>query len=101
MHCIYLHKENCLNKSKEKNIKRKSFFKAQRNSPGSFLVRNDAFVIIDFDTVTTFVEGVKATEMPIGPSLGCPVWINEKNCKFVYRSRHEHSNLMDLLEANS
>lgn len=43
------------------------------NSPGSFLVRNDALVIIDFDTVTTFVAGVKATEMPIGPSLGWPV----------------------------
>lgn len=40
------------------------------NSPGSFFVRNDAFVIIDFDTVTTVVDGVKATEIPIGPSLG-------------------------------
>lgn len=46
--------------------------KRNGNSPGSFLVRNDALVIIDFDTVTTLVAGVKATEMPIGPSLGWP-----------------------------
>lgn len=43
------------------------------DSPGSFLVLNDALVIIDFEIVTTFVDGVKATEMPIRPSLGCPV----------------------------
>lgn len=40
------------------------------DSPGNFFVRNDAFVIIDFDTVTTVVAGVNATEIPIGPSLG-------------------------------
>lgn len=40
------------------------------HSPGSFFVRNDAFVIIDFDTVTVDVAGVSATLMPIGPSLG-------------------------------
>jgi hypothetical protein len=41
------------------------------NSPGSFLVLKDAFVIMDFDTVVTVVvDGVMATEMPIGPSLG-------------------------------
>lgn len=44
----------------------------RKNSPGSFLVLNEAFVIIDLETVTTFVDGVKATEIPIGPSLGCP-----------------------------
>lgn len=41
-----------------------------KNSPGSFFVLNDALVIMDFDTVTVVVDGVKATEMPIGPSLG-------------------------------
>lgn len=57
------------------------------NSPGSFLVRNDALVIIDFDTVTTFVAGVKATEMPIGPSLGWPVEEarNQENSKAIGR----------------
>lgn len=44
--------------------------KLSGNLPGNFLVRNDAFVIIDFDTVTTVVAGVNATEIPIGPSLG-------------------------------
>lgn len=43
------------------------------NLPGSFLVRNEAFVIIDFDTVTVVVTGVRATLMPIGPSLGWPI----------------------------
>ena len=49
------------------------------DSPGSFLVLNDALVIMDFETVTTFVDGVKATEMPISPSLGCPVKIIKCN----------------------
>lgn len=40
------------------------------NLPGSFFVRNDAFVIIDFETVTVDVTGVRATLNPIGPSLG-------------------------------
>lgn len=40
--------------------------------PGSFFVRNDALVIIDLDTVTVVVAGVRATLIPIGPSLGCP-----------------------------
>lgn len=43
------------------------------NLPGNFFVLNDAFVIIDFETVTVVVTGVKATLIPIGPSLGCPV----------------------------
>lgn len=38
--------------------------------PGNFFVRNDAFVIIDLETVTVVVAGVNATLMPIGPSLG-------------------------------
>jgi hypothetical protein len=42
------------------------------NSPGSFFVLNDALVIMDFDTVTVVVDGVRATEIPIGPSLGWP-----------------------------
>lgn len=42
----------------------------QKHLPGNFFVRNDAFVIMDLDTVTTVVAGVKATEIPIGPSLG-------------------------------
>lgn len=42
-------------------------------SPGSFLVRNDAFVIIDLDMVTVVVAGDNATLIPIGPSNGCPV----------------------------
>ena len=41
--------------------------------PGSFFVLNDAFVTIDFEMVTVAVAGVKATLMPIGPSLGWPV----------------------------
>jgi hypothetical protein len=40
------------------------------NSPGSFLVLNDALVIIDLETVTVVVDGVSATEIPMGPSLG-------------------------------
>jgi hypothetical protein len=41
--------------------------------PGSFLVRNEALVIIDFETVVTVVvAGDKATLIPIGPSLGWP-----------------------------
>lgn len=41
--------------------------------PGSFLVRNEALVIIDFKTVVTVVvAGDKATLIPIGPSLGWP-----------------------------
>jgi hypothetical protein len=59
-------------KARYRYMRREEEFKII-NSPGSFFVRNDAFVIIDFDTVTTVVDGVKATEMPIGPSLGCPV----------------------------
>lgn len=44
-------------------------------SPGNFLVLNDAFVIIDFETVTVGVAGDKATLMPIGPSPGWPkIW---------------------------
>jgi hypothetical protein len=39
--------------------------------PGSFLVRNEALVIIDFETVVTVViAGDKATLIPIGPSFG-------------------------------
>lgn len=45
--------------------------------PGSFLVRNDAFVIIDLEMEA--VDGVMATLIPIGPSHGWPeigfVWI--------------------------
>lgn len=44
------------------------------NLPGSFLVLNDALVIMDLETVTVVVDGVKATEIPIGPSLGWPEW---------------------------
>jgi hypothetical protein len=45
--------------------------------PGSFLVRNEALVIIDFETVVTVViAGDKATLIPIGPSLGWPEHIN-------------------------
>lgn len=45
--------------------------------PGSFLVRNEALVIIDFETVVTVViAGDKATLIPIGPSLGWPAHIN-------------------------
>lgn len=41
--------------------------------PGSFLVRNEALVIIDFETVVTVVvAGDKATLIPIGPSPGWP-----------------------------
>lgn len=53
-------------KSKRHKKKNLSTF----NSPGNFLVLNEALVIIDFDTVTTVVDGVRATEIPIGPSLG-------------------------------
>lgn len=42
----------------------------KRNLPGSFFVLNEALVIMDLETVTVVVDGVKATEMPIGPSLG-------------------------------
>lgn len=38
--------------------------------PGSFLVRKDAFVIIDFDMVTVVVAGDSATLIPIGQSYG-------------------------------
>lgn len=49
-------------------LKGKDHFK-----PGSFLVRNEALVIIDFETVVTVVvAGDKATLIPIGPSLGWP-----------------------------
>lgn len=41
-------------------------------SPGNFLVRNEALVIIDLDIVTVVVAGDKATLIPIGPSHGCP-----------------------------
>jgi hypothetical protein len=45
--------------------------------PGSFLVRNEALVIIDFETVVTVViAGDKATLIPIGLSLGWPAYIN-------------------------
>jgi hypothetical protein len=41
--------------------------------PGSFLVRKEALVIIDFETVVTVVvAGDKATLIPIGPSPGWP-----------------------------
>lgn len=43
---------------------------AANNLPGNFLVRNDAFVIIDLEMET--VDGVMATLMPMGPSHGCP-----------------------------
>jgi hypothetical protein len=42
------------------------------DSPGSFLVRNDALVIMDLDIVTVVVAGDNATLIPIGPSQGCP-----------------------------
>lgn len=48
------------------------FFSKQSSSPGNFFVLNDAFVIIDLDTVTVCVDGVSATLIPIGPSLGWP-----------------------------
>lgn len=40
--------------------------------PGSFLVLNEALVIMDLDIVTVVVAGDNATLMPIGPSQGCP-----------------------------
>lgn len=40
------------------------------NIPGNFLVRKEAFVIIDFETVGVAVAGDSATLIPIGPSLG-------------------------------
>lgn len=48
------------------------FFSKQSSSPGNFFVLNDAFVIIDLDTVTVCVDGVSATLIPMGPSLGWP-----------------------------
>lgn len=48
----------------------------EKNIPGNFLVRNEAFVIIDLDTVAVAVAGDNATLMPIGPSLGWPDIIN-------------------------
>ena len=38
--------------------------------PGSFLVRNEAFVMNDLDKGAVLVDGVNATLIPIGPSLG-------------------------------
>lgn len=51
-------------------ISRNKIKKSFVNIPGSFLVLKEAFVIIDFETVTVVVAGVKATLIPIGPSLG-------------------------------
>lgn len=39
-----------------------------KSVPGNFLVRKEAFVIIDLDTVAVAL-GDNATLMPIGPSL--------------------------------
>lgn len=44
----------------------------QEISPGSFFALKEAFVIMDLDTVTVVVAGVRATLMPMGPSLGWP-----------------------------
>lgn len=41
-------------------------------SPGSFLVLNEALVIIDLETVAVAVAGDSATLIPIEPSPGCP-----------------------------
>uniref|UniRef100_A0A2M3ZT15 Putative secreted peptide n=1 Tax=Anopheles braziliensis TaxID=58242 RepID=A0A2M3ZT15_9DIPT len=49
-----------------------AFTNSTSRSSGNFFVLKDAFVIIDFDTVTVVVAGVSATLIPIGPSLGCP-----------------------------
>jgi hypothetical protein len=56
------------------NIACTSFLKGKDHFvPGSFLVRNEALVIIDFETVVTVVvAGDNATLIPIGPSLGWP-----------------------------
>lgn len=54
----------------KKNVQTNNIVYVWLNLPGSFFVRNDAFVIIDFETVTVDVAGVRATLKPIGPSLG-------------------------------
>jgi hypothetical protein len=64
--------------------------------PGSFLVRNEALVIIDFETVVTVVvAGDKATLIPIGPSLGWPAQkllpmagLKVRICQLKIESRH-------------
>lgn len=42
----------------------------RQNLPGNFLVRKEAFVIIDFEIVGVAVAGDNATLIPIGASLG-------------------------------
>lgn len=54
--------------------------------PGNFFVLNDAFVIIDLDTVTVCVDDVNATLIPIGPSLGWP----------VNRHKHTHARVIAI-----
>jgi hypothetical protein len=68
-------------------IKKNSFL------PGSFLVRNEALVIIDFATVVTVVTaGDKATLIPIGPSLGWPAHTNATVRLKTWESQaHMHS----------
>ncbi len=41
--------------------------------PGSFLALKDAFVIARLENEGFWPVGDKATEIPIGPSLGCPL----------------------------
>lgn len=42
------------------------------NIPGSFLVRKEAFVIMDLETVGVEVAGDNATLIPMGPSFAWP-----------------------------
>lgn len=59
--------------------------------PGSFLALNEAFVIILLDTVTVVCDGVSATLIPIGPSLGWP--LKKKAKKNTARKRGEKNNI--------
>lgn len=44
----------------------------ENHLPGNFLVLKDAFVMKDFESGAVVVNGVRATLIPIGPSLGWP-----------------------------
>ena len=58
-----------LNKKRFTRIASGAFKRDDKSvKPGSFLVRNDALVIIDLETVTVFVAGDTAMLIPIGPS---------------------------------
>lgn len=45
----------------------------ENHLPGNFLVLKDAFVMKDFESGAVVVNGVRATLIPIGPSLGWPM----------------------------